>query len=189
MGNNSSGANRGNNNNSSNNSNRNSNNSNRNSSNSRTNQGNRNFRNWKNNDQAKVPVKKDFKNDLKEQQLAHDFFKTEEEQVQDCPYCEKPVKYLNTAVTVANHNNPVHFDCIIKKIEEDETLAPEEKVTYLGKGTFGVIRITKDSPGFFIRKRIQVEEENEKAPWRKEMSGRIKVFSTPPIKDTKGGAR
>lgn len=145
--------------------------------NNRNNRGNRNNRNWKGRQGGRNP-RPSQQDRAKDQQLARDFFKTDEEQVKNCPYCEKPVKYLNTAITVPGLDYPVHFDCVLKKIEDEEQLSEDEKVSYLGKGTFGIIRATKDSPGFFVRKRIQIEPESDKADWRKEMSGRIKKFET-----------
>lgn len=142
--------------------------------NNRNGRNGRSNRNWKNRGQgAGAP-----QSSAQDQQLAKDFFKTSDENIDNCPYCDKPVKYLNTAITVAGLDNPVHFDCIINKITEDEELSADEKVSYLGKGTFGIIRSTKDSPGFFVRKRIQIEPEIEKADWRKEMSNRIKKNET-----------
>ncbi len=94
-----------------------------------------------------------------------------------CPYCDQLIDNINTAISLPNVENPVHFDCVLKKIESEEELGQDEYVSYLGKGAFGIIRPTKDSPGFFIRKRIQVEDEEEVALWRTKISKRMDLSS------------
>lgn len=118
-------------------------------------------------------------NEFKENQMAHDFFKIDENSIENCPYCDKPVKFLSTAIQVKGYDLPVHFDCVLKKIEESESLLPSEKVTYLGKGVFGVIEKTEEQPGFVIKRKIEIEETQEPILWRKELSGRIKNWETP----------
>lgn len=118
-------------------------------------------------------------NEFKENQMAHDFFKIDESSIANCPYCDKPVKYLSTAIQVKGSDLPVHFDCVLKKIEETETLLPNEKVTYLGKGVFGVIEKTEAQPGFIIKRKFEIEETQEPILWRKELSGRIKNWEIP----------
>lgn len=92
----------------------------------------------------------------------------------DCPYCGKPIKFLNTAISVDGEENPVHFDCILTKIGETEQIASDESISYLGGGFFGIIRTIKESPGFTIRKKFKIEEIAEKPEWRKKMSSRLK---------------
>lgn len=59
----------------------------------------------------------------------------------------------------------------MKKIEETEEMSSNEKVCYLGKGSFGIIRMQKitGSIPFLIRKRIQYENFEETPDWRKEL--------------------
>ena len=92
-----------------------------------------------------------------------------------CPYCGNSVKDIYTAIASEEDEAPAHFDCIIKQIEQRETLEKDEKVCYLGRGSFGIIKTrTGGSMKFFVRKRIQYEKEEKKFEWRKKISNRIK---------------
>lgn len=113
---------------------------------------------------------------LKENLAAHEFFKTDEKDVQDCPYCSKPVKYLSTAINVQGFNAPFHFDCVLKHIQETHKVGENQQITYLGKGTFGIIQTIKESPGFVIKEKIQIEDTLEVSEWKSELSSRIKKF-------------
>jgi hypothetical protein len=94
----------------------------------------------------------------------------------DCPLCGKPVKDLYTAISLNDESDKrAHFECVIKDLESKEELEKDEKVCYLGKGSFGIIReIRNGGSNFFVRKRIQFENENITAGWRKDISADLK---------------
>jgi hypothetical protein len=93
-----------------------------------------------------------------------------------CSICGKPIKYVYTAIEYGEKREPIHFDCILKKLGEEEELGPNEKICYLGQGTFGIIRYHNGSGGkrFSIRKKIAVEEQNGIAEWRKELGKAVR---------------
>jgi len=92
-----------------------------------------------------------------------------------CPICGNSVKDINTAIAAEENEAPAHFDCIIKQLEEREQLEKDEKICYLGRGSFGIIKIRSGgSMKFFVRKRIQYEKEEKKFDWRRTISRRIK---------------
>ena len=93
-----------------------------------------------------------------------------------CPICGKSVKSMLTAIAVNENMDPAHFDCVIKQIAEQEKVGKGEKITYLGNGTFAVVKMKSGSRGasFAVTKRIQYENKEMKADWRKKMSNRIK---------------
>jgi hypothetical protein len=75
-----------------------------------------------------------------------------------CPICKEPVRDQKTAIAASANRGAAHFDCVLQELSAQETLGPGEKITYLGKGTFGVVSY-KATPGpFAIRKRIPYEE-------------------------------
>jgi hypothetical protein len=92
-----------------------------------------------------------------------------------CPYCNKMITDIHTAIADKLTEEPVHFECIIERIVEQEEVSKDEKVTYLGGGSFGIVqhRNTKSRVPFFIRKRIQYEGKDKPIKWRKEVSRRI----------------
>ena len=93
-----------------------------------------------------------------------------------CPICGKSVKSMLTAIAVNEDMDPAHFDCVIKQISEQEKVGNGEKVTYIGNGTFAVVKMKPGSRGssFTVIKRIQYESKDTKADWRKKISKRIK---------------
>ena len=96
----------------------------------------------------------------------------------ECPVCGKGVRDLLTALAYGDERKPAHFDCILKVIGEKEELLPREKLIYLGAGSFGIVKFRSSSggssPRFAVRKRIQLEEKEEKLEWRREISRNIR---------------
>ncbi len=93
----------------------------------------------------------------------------------NCPICGNSVKDMSTAIAFGEDGEPAHFDCILKQLESRETLESDEKICYLGNGSFGIIKTRAGGPmKFFVRKRIQYEEAEKKYDWRKKVSSRIK---------------
>jgi len=85
-----------------------------------------------------------------------------------CPVCHKPVRDLFTAIAYNLNEKPAHFDCILKQLKKNEELLNNEKVYYLGNGSFGIIAFRNPSSPikFLIRKRIQYEKVDESPKWR-----------------------
>jgi hypothetical protein len=92
-----------------------------------------------------------------------------------CPICAKPVYDLTTALSASrDQGEPAHFDCVLERVIASESLAPEEKLVYLGSGCFGVVEFKEKNEGSFqVKRRIQWEKEGEKKDWRKGLSARI----------------
>ena len=86
-----------------------------------------------------------------------------------CPICQKAVRDLNSAITHQQSGNPAHFDCVLRALRSDNSLLQNEKICYLGKGSFGIVQFRQQSgsPRFFIRKRIQYESTDPPPEWRK----------------------
>ena len=82
------------------------------------------------------------------------------ERVPRCPVCDQPVRDQKTAIVAPGGGGaPAHFDCALQELARREPLQPGEKITYLGKGTFGVV-LYRSAPGgapYVIRKRIPWE--------------------------------
>jgi hypothetical protein len=87
----------------------------------------------------------------------------------DCPVCGKPVRELPSALTHRVSGKPAHFECILKELRDANELAPQEKLCYLGGGTFGILqfRPAGGASKFTIRKRITYEEKDSPQDWKK----------------------
>lgn len=92
----------------------------------------------------------------------------------DCPICQKPIYDLSTAMAEKESGSPAHFDCILQRLTEAESLGPSEKIVYVGGGVFGVIEYAeKTETRFTVKRRIRYEEEGKKQDWRKALSIRV----------------
>lgn len=96
------------------------------------------------------------------------------------PISGKPIDNILTAIADPTSGQPANFDSILRQLEEQEELTENERIIYVGRGEFGVLVENKGgSPRFAIRKRIQIEDEYQKAEWRKELSPGISRDYTP----------
>jgi hypothetical protein len=87
----------------------------------------------------------------------------------DCPICGKQVRELASALTHKIARQPAHFDCVMRELHEANEITQQEKICYLGGGTFGILEFrTAGGPTrFVIRKRIQYEEKETPQDWKK----------------------
>jgi hypothetical protein len=92
-----------------------------------------------------------------------------------CPCCGKTIDIIAEALRDKESGEPIHFDCALEKLREQEKISPTERIAYIGKGRFAVMFFPNrhDDANFTIRKIIEWENnsENETAPWRSEISG------------------
>ena len=96
------------------------------------------------------------------------------ENIQVCPLCGQNVKEIVSAISIDAEGGQAHFDCVIKKITAEEDVKNKEKVVYLGKGEFGIIRYKNDGNKFEILKRIAFENPELAPEWRKNLSKNIR---------------
>lgn len=94
-----------------------------------------------------------------------------------CPLCGKPIKDMSAAITDRVSGVPVHFDCAIARIAEGENLEAGETITYIGGGRFGVVCFPnpQDTRTFKIRKIFELEDRDNRADWRKNISDHYSV--------------
>jgi hypothetical protein len=67
---------------------------------------------------------------------------------------------------------PVHFDCVIARIGENEALEKGDAVTYIGGGRFGVVHFNnpQDTKNFKVKKILEWEDKENRALWRRDIS-------------------
>jgi hypothetical protein len=83
-----------------------------------------------------------------------------------CSLCGKPIPDLASAMSDREGEGASHFDCIIARLKERETLDAGDSFAYIGGGRFGVVH--HDSPKkFSIKKIIEWDQREERVPWRK----------------------
>ena len=96
-----------------------------------------------------------------------------------CPICGLVIRNLYSAITERESQEPAHFDCVLRQLEDMEELGAAERLAYLGAGSFGVIQLrarqstrgrgrvaSAQRGALFIRKRIEYEESDPVPEWR-----------------------
>jgi len=89
-----------------------------------------------------------------------------------CGICGELISDISSAISDKNSGKPVHFDCVIKKLESEEKLLENEKIAYIGQGRFGILSYEniRDQKNFKIKKVIEVEDREKVSEWRTEIS-------------------
>jgi hypothetical protein len=99
--------------------------------------------------------------------------------VPNCPLCGKPIKDISAAITDRLSGIPVHFDCAIARIAEaeGESLEAGDTITYIGGGRFGLVHFPnpQDTRNFTIKKIFELEERDNRADWRKNISDHYSI--------------
>ncbi len=142
---------------------------------------NNHYNNWNNNKKKNQQSEKDrkvafvpkfhkSKKDIEEQVEAIRKFKTKEV---ICSKCGQPIRDLSSAIADKETGAPVHFDCVLQQLKNEEKLGPNERMTYIGQGRFAVLYFENihDTKHFSIKKIIEWEKTEERSEWRNEMSG------------------
>ena len=90
----------------------------------------------------------------------------------DCPWCGNPIKDITTAICDKETGKPVHFDCVIARITETETLEPNDGICYIGGGRFGIVHYNNlpDTRNFTIKKIFEWESKESNFEWRSSIS-------------------
>jgi hypothetical protein len=87
----------------------------------------------------------------------------------DCAICRKPIRHIYSAINYSVTDAPVHFDCVLAQLIQEEDLVGHERLCYLGGGSFGVLELKSRGNAIQIRKRIQYETPEKVPDWRKSL--------------------
>lgn len=66
----------------------------------------------------------------------------------ECAFCKKTIK--NIANAINGDDVYYHFDCVLKKIKEDYKVKENQKVSYIGRGSFAIIENDEEGKIKFI---------------------------------------
>lgn len=86
-----------------------------------------------------------------------------------CERCDMPIGDVGSALVSKTTGKPIHFDCAIASISEQERVENNERIIYIGQGRFGILKFPNmhDMRHFSIRKVIDWEDaKDEKPEWR-----------------------
>jgi len=88
----------------------------------------------------------------------------------DCHICENPIRELISAIAYGPEGEPAHFDCVLKKLKEERNLGENEKIQYVGNGSFAIVERKSPTPEnpleIMIKERIIIENKEVKPDWR-----------------------
>lgn len=92
-----------------------------------------------------------------------------------CALSGEEIDDITTAIAHPHSGKPVRFESVLKTLldQEQEELQEDERLAYLGKGTFGIIKIGKTNggrPELTVRKYFHYEDTHEKHGWRRELA-------------------
>lgn len=75
-----------------------------------------------------------------------------------CPICNKNITNMMTALFDETNNQYAHFDCMYDKLKNKVSLEENERLSYIGNGTFAVIEDYRDSHSmkFKIKQKYQI---------------------------------
>ena len=91
-------------------------------------------------------------------------------EVADCPVCGEPIKDITSALSLMGEGVPAHFDCVLNRIKEKESIGEGEALIYLGKGDFGVVNDEEYRKGKLeIIRKVTYEQLDNREEWRMKM--------------------
>ena len=95
----------------------------------------------------------------------------------NCVWCDKPIKDISTALSDKNTGLPVHFDCVLDRLNKTEALENHDIICYIGGGRFGIIHYNNppDTTDFRIKKVFEWENKENRNEWRRGVSEHFSV--------------
>lgn len=81
-----------------------------------------------------------------------------------CPLCSKDIREPHTAILDKESQKNAHFECILEEIKKAHPVIDQEKIYYLGGGSFGIVieRRFRNRFTFSIKEKIQYIERPKK---------------------------
>ena len=95
-----------------------------------------------------------------------------------CARCGKPIKDISAALADKTDGKPVHFDCVLNFLKQNEVLHENEAISYIGQGRFAVIKYASmvTMKEFTIVRIIEWEDKNQRAEWRGTIADRFSLI-------------
>jgi hypothetical protein len=75
-----------------------------------------------------------------------------------CKICDQVIEGIACAITHPE-GGFCHFDCVLEQIAESEGLKDNQKVSYIGRGTFAVVQTEEDGSFSFVKRIVYENSE------------------------------
>jgi len=84
-----------------------------------------------------------------------------------CEICNKPINDITTAIAKPGSNLPIHFECALSIVSKELKPGNDEKIVYLGKGSFAAVEFKAyRREKLVVRRQIAWENVEERGDWR-----------------------
>lgn len=88
----------------------------------------------------------------------------------ECPISNQPIEDIYTAIEDPDSGRPARFEAVLELLAEREKIDDDERIVYIGSGTFAVVEDQPDGGFPFIKRRIEFEDTQQRREWRRELS-------------------
>lgn len=84
-----------------------------------------------------------------------------------CEICSKPIGDITTAIAKPGSNLPIHFECALNIVSKELKPGDDEKIIYLGKGSFAAVRLEAyRREKLIVRRQVNWENVEKRGDWR-----------------------
>ena len=89
-----------------------------------------------------------------------------------CPLSGEPISDILTAIADPETGRPSNLESVLDKLRKTESLGPNERLAYIGRGEFGVVEESGNAKDktVTVKRRIVYENTNQSYEWRRELS-------------------
>jgi len=87
-----------------------------------------------------------------------------------CEVCKEPIYDMLIAIAKPDSNSPIHFECALNIVRKELNSGEDEKIIYLGNGSFAVVNLEDyQHKRLAIRRQINWEDVEKRDDWRMEL--------------------
>lgn len=84
-----------------------------------------------------------------------------------CEVCNEPIKDISTAIAKPDSSLPIHFECALDIVSKELNPRDDEKIIYLGKGSFAAVKLEAyRRKRLIVRSQVDWENTENRGDWR-----------------------
>lgn len=95
-----------------------------------------------------------------------------------CPICGELITDLPSSLTGRESGQPVHFECAMADASKQMNIGENEKICYIGHGTFALLHFDnpRDMRHFRMVKKVEWEEQAKTYEWKEKVCNLYSKF-------------
>lgn len=91
-----------------------------------------------------------------------------------CEVCSEPIKDISTAIAKPDSSLPIHFECALDIVSRELNHGDDEKIIYLGGGSFAAVKLEAYlEKRLIVRRQVNWENVENRGEWRIELRTNI----------------